>query len=149
MTANRTGDEPTVLELFDLHGRVAIVTGAGGHLGAAMAQSMAEAGARVIVTSRDSQRADTVARGLRHNATREHLGLVLDQTDPDSIDRCIAAALDRTERIDVLVNNAHEPTGSDWQSTTAEDFQRHFANVTGYFLLARHVRNQAVAAKPS
>src|SRR5262249_34398718 len=46
--------------------------------------------------------------------------------------------------IDVLVNNAHEPVATDWTSASADDFNRQLANATGYFLLARHVRDRAV-----
>lgn len=148
MTANENNNEPTVSDLFNLRDRVALVTGAGGHLGSALARALAEAGAQVVVTSRDSQRASEIAGSLPHSAGNPaHFGVALDQTDPVSIDRCIATVQEQAGRIDVLVNNAHEPTGKDWQSITAEEFQRHFANVTGYFLLARHVRNQAVAAQ--
>jgi gluconate 5-dehydrogenase len=47
-------------------------------------------------------------------------------------------------RIDVLVNNGHDALGNDWTDVTAEQFHNHLNNATGYFLLARHVRNDAV-----
>ena len=52
--------------------------------------------------------------------------------------------LQRAGQIDVLVNNAHEAIPHDWETITSDEFNRHFANITGYFLLARHVRNRAV-----
>jgi gluconate 5-dehydrogenase len=136
--------EPSVLEMFSLQGRIALVTGGSGHLGFSFARALAEAGARVAVTSRDLPRAEALARLLPCSDGAEHFGIALDQTDAASIDKCIDEVLRRAHQIDVLVNNAHEPIVGDWQSVTAEDFQRHFANVTGYFLLARHVRNHAV-----
>jgi gluconate 5-dehydrogenase len=139
--------KPTVLELFNLKERVALVTGAGGHLGLPLARALAEAGARVAVTSRDLQRANDVAKSLPYFAGSAHFGVALDQTDPVSIDSCIATVQERAGYIDILVNNAHEPTSEDWQTISAHEFQGHFANVTGYFLLARHVRNHAVAAR--
>jgi len=145
--ANKSNHEPIVLELFDLRDRVALVTGAGGHLGSALAHALAEAGACVAVTSRDLQRAREIADSLPRPAGGKHFGVALDQTAPASIDCCMATVLEQVNHIDVLINNAHEATGKDWQSITADEFQNHFANVTGYFLLARHVRNHAVEAK--
>ena len=49
--------EPTVKQLFDLTGRVALITGASGHLGSALARALAEAGASVVCASRDLTRA--------------------------------------------------------------------------------------------
>ena len=137
--------EPNVLESFGLHGRVAIVTGAGGHLGSALARALAEAGARVAATSREAKRADSVASSLPDPFGVRHFGAALDHTDAGSIDRCVEAVIQAAGRIDVLVNNAHEATTSDWQNIHAEQFNRQLANVTGYFLLARHVHNHAVA----
>ena len=52
-----SGREPTVHELFDLSGKVVLITGGTGHLGSAMARALAEAGASVVLTSRDAARA--------------------------------------------------------------------------------------------
>jgi gluconate 5-dehydrogenase len=139
-----TDFEPSVLEMLSLRGRTALVTGVGGHLGLSLARALAEAGASVAVTSRDLSRAEALAGSLPCSDGAEHFGVALDQTDAASIDECIGEVLRRAHQIDVLVNNAHEPVVGDWQSVTPEDFQRHFTNVTGYFLLARHVRNHAV-----
>jgi NAD(P)-dependent dehydrogenase (short-subunit alcohol dehydrogenase family) len=139
-----------VLKLFDLRGRVALVTGAGGHLGTALASALAEAGCRVICTSRDATRAAAAAAALPDPCAVKHLGLEMDQINADSIDRCIDKAIQAAGGIDVLVNNAHEPVASDWTDVSADQFNRQLANATGYFLLARHVRNRAVErARPA
>lgn len=130
---------------FDLSGRVALITGARGHLGRAMAEALAQAGARVIASSRDREAAETVARSLPHAASRQHLGISIDQLDPDSIDRGFDEAVERTGRIDILVNNGHDPIGEDWRTVTAEQFQRQLGNLTGYFLLARRLRDHVHA----
>ncbi|MDZ4818785.1 MAG: SDR family oxidoreductase [Planctomycetota bacterium] len=144
MPRNETKNEPNVLELFGLRGRVAVVTGAGGHLGNALARALAEAGARVVATSRDPKRAAETAQSLPDSNGIEHFGAALDQTDVDSVDQFFNTVLRKTKHIDILVNNAHEHVMGDWQSISAEDFQHHFANITGYFLLARRVRDHAV-----
>jgi NAD(P)-dependent dehydrogenase (short-subunit alcohol dehydrogenase family) len=136
--------QQNVLQLFDLRGRIALVTGAGGNLGFALASAVAEAGGRVVVTSRDARRAASVAATLPDPHQVRHLGIELDQLDAASIDRCIEKTIEAAGQIDVLVNNAHEKMPSDWTDVTTDLFNRQLANVTGYFLLARHVRNDAV-----
>lgn len=136
--------EPEFEPSFDLRGRVALVTGAGGHLGSAFAQVLAEAGSRVIATSRSAENAASIAAGLPDPHRVQHVGIQLDQMDAESIDQCIDEAIEATGQIDVLVNNGHEATAHDWTDITAEQFNRHLSNATGYFLLARHVRNLAV-----
>ena len=137
--------EPTVQSLFDLTGKTALVTGASGYLGGAMARALAEAGAAVAVSSRDLARARAVAAALPAEQGVVHLGVRLDHLDPDSIQRGFDDAVEAAGQIDVLVNNGHEALADDWTSVTAEQFTRQLANATGYFLLARRLRDHAVA----
>jgi NAD(P)-dependent dehydrogenase (short-subunit alcohol dehydrogenase family) len=141
---SHTDHEPTVHELFDLTGKVALITGGTGHLGSAMSRALAEAGASIVLTSRDAARARTAAEALPRVGTVRHLGLALDQMDPVLLERGVAEALALTGRIDVLVNNGHEGLPNDWTTVTAEQFTRQLANATGYFLLGRLIRNHAV-----
>lgn len=136
---------PTIHQLFDLSGRVALITGGTGHLGSAMAAALAEAGARVIVAGRVADRAEQAALALPHSSRANHFGVAIDQLDEQSIRHGFDRAVERAGRIDVLVNNGHDPTGSDWTSVTAEQFTRQLSNATGYFLLSRLVRDHAVA----
>lgn len=137
--------DPTVQQLFDLTGRTALVTGASGHLGASLAQALAEAGARVVVASRSIDRARATAARLGGAQRGRHLAVALDQLDETSIERGFADAVQQAGRIDVLVNNGHEVLAADWRSVTGEQFSRHLANATGYFLLARWLRDHAVS----
>lgn len=137
--------EPTVRELFDLSGKVALITGGTGHLGSAMSRALAEAGATVVISSRDAARARAAAEALPTVGTARHQGVELDQMDPASIERGFKEVVALTGHIDVLVNNGHEALGNDWTDVSAEQFSRQLANATGYFLLARHVRNHTVA----
>jgi NAD(P)-dependent dehydrogenase (short-subunit alcohol dehydrogenase family) len=140
----QTKREPTVQELFDLTGRVVLITGGTGHLGSAMARALAEAGASVLLSSRDLARARTAAEALPRVGPARHHGIALDQMDPVLLERGVAEALAVTGRIDILVNNGHEGLPNDWTTVTAEQFTRQLANATGYFLLARMIRNHAV-----
>lgn len=139
--------EPAVRELFDLTGRVALVTGASGHLGSAMARALAEAGCQVIVTSRKISTAKKVAQALGSGLERQPLCVTLDQMDEASIQRGFKQAVEMAGHIDILVNNGHELLAADWREVTGAQFTRQLANATGYFLLARLVREHAVQRK--
>lgn len=136
--------EPTIQRLFDLSGKTSLITGASGYLGGAMARALAEAGSRLVVTSRDADRARAVAGTLPDPRGAGHLAFPLDQMDARSIEPAFAEIVDEAGQVDVLVNNGHEPLANDWTDVTAEQFTRQLANATGYFLLARLVRNHAV-----
>jgi gluconate 5-dehydrogenase len=137
-------DATSLERLFDLSGQVALVTGATGYLGSAMAEALAEAGARVVVASRQVAKARAAAEKLGGPQAGRHAAVEIDQMDEASIERGFAAAVELAGQIDILVNNGHEPTAADWRTTTADQFTRQLANATGYFLLARHTRDLAV-----
>lgn len=138
-------DEPTVSHLFDLTGRTALISGASGWLGGAMSRALAEAGARVIVTSRDAEKAAAAAAALPSPGGATHLGVAMDQMDGGSVERGFAEAMDRAGAIDILINNGHEANASDLNSVTREEFDRTLSNATAYFDLARRFRDQVVA----
>jgi gluconate 5-dehydrogenase len=137
--------EPTIQQLFDLNGRTALVTGASGYLGHALARALAEAGASVVVTSRDAERAQQAALSLPVIGTARHHGLRLDHMASDRLADDFAAILADCGTIDVLINNGHEALKADLTACTGEEFTRQLANATGYFLLARMVRDHVVA----
>lgn len=137
--------ERTIQQLFDLTGRVALVTGGCGHLGGAICRALAEAGATVVVASRDRERAAALASTLKVSTGQVHCGIALDHMESASIAAGFQAGVEAAGQIDILVNNGHEPLGADWSSVTGDEFTRQLANVTGYFLLARHLRDHAVA----
>ena len=127
-----TSNPQNVNALFDLTGKVAIVTGATGHLGSAIASALAESGANVIATSRrisDAQ-ASAAALPIVHD-TQKHHGICLDHMDEASInkgfDQCVAVGA----KVDILINNGHEALVSDWTNVSADEFTRQLANVTG------------------
>jgi gluconate 5-dehydrogenase len=144
MTELTAGGEPSIGQLFDLSSRVALITGGTGHLGAAMARALAEAGASVVVTSRDVARAESAASVLPRQAGARHRGLALDHMNPDELPSAFARAVDHAGRVDILINNGHEAHPADWSSVTPGEFSRQLANATGYFTLARLVRDHAV-----
>lgn len=90
---------------FSVTDRVAIVTGASKGLGHGVALALANAGAHVVVTSRDAGHARPVADEIR-GMGRESLPLALEVRSLDSIEAMVGATLDHFGRIDILVNNA-------------------------------------------
>lgn len=140
--------ELTVQQLFDLTGKRALVTGASGYLGGALARALAEAGATVVVSSRQLSRAQAVAESLLTTGATHH-AVEMDHTDEPSIHRGFDEALRLAGGLDILVNNGHDPLAADWTEVTADQFTRQLANATGYFLLARRLHNHAVECKTS
>ncbi len=130
-------NERSIHDLFNLHGRVAVVTGAAGWLGSAMSRALAEAGARVVATSRSAAQAAEFAATLPGNG---HFGLEFEQNDTDSIPALVAGIVERTSRIDILINNAYGGTAPSIDTATAADFDSAYhTGVTAYFMLAREV----------
>lgn len=135
--------ESTVQQLFDMTGRTALVTGATGYLGGALARALAEAGATVVAASRKLSRAEEVVKSLPGD--QPHYGVELDQLDESSIANGFAAAVKVAGSVDVVINNGQQGHAMDLTDVTAEEFSKDLQNATGYFLLARHLRDHVVS----
>jgi len=94
-----------VLEQFDLHGKVAMVTGAGRGLGLAMARALADVGANIVVAELDPETAESAAAELRELGV-ETLAVPTDVTIVTSVQAAVDATVTRFGRLDILVNNA-------------------------------------------
>jgi NAD(P)-dependent dehydrogenase (short-subunit alcohol dehydrogenase family) len=93
-------------DLFDLTGRVAIVTGSTKGIGRAMAQGLAKAGATVVVSSRKQALCDEVAREITASTGSPAVALACHAGEWDQIPQFVEEVRERIGRIDVLVNNA-------------------------------------------
>ncbi len=142
-------EEATIQQLFDLTGKTVLISGASGYLGGAMARGLAEAGARLVVSSRDQSRAQETASQMPDPLQVGHIGVELDHMYEASIEEGFESALKKAGQIDVLVNNGNDPVGADWREVTGDDFSRHLKNATGYFLLARKLRDHIVSRQSS
>src|SRR5580658_5125261 len=91
--------------LFDLSGKVALVTGTSRGLGQYFARALAKAGADLAITSRNKNSLAAIA-GEIHALGRQTFSAELDVRDQSSIQRTIAAIEDHFGKIDILVNNA-------------------------------------------
>ncbi len=96
----------TIQQLFDLTGRVAIVTGGAGLLGKQFSRALAEAGAQVVIASRNQENCGAWAEQLRGEGYAA-LALPLDLTLPESSEALVAVTLEACGRVDILVNNAY------------------------------------------
>jgi 2-deoxy-D-gluconate 3-dehydrogenase len=91
--------------VFDLKGRVAIVTGGNGGIGLGMARGLANAGARIVVAARDAGKSQTAVKDLSERGV-EAAAVATDVTDERAVGRLVDATVERFGRLDILINNA-------------------------------------------
>ena len=92
--------------MFDLAGKIAVVTGGSRGIGRATSIALAEAGAFVLVNYRSNEEAAKQTLSLIEEAGGQAELVCFDVADPDSVDRGLKAAIERHGGIDILVNNA-------------------------------------------
>lgn len=128
-----------ILDRFSLAGKTAVLTGGTGLYGQPFAAALAEAGAHVVVTSRDRARAEEAAAALASTGARVD-GVALDLADPAGIAAASAEIGERFGAVDVLVNNAVHRAGRGIQETTADDWDATSAvNSRGLFLVTQSI----------
>lgn len=93
-------------DLFSLRDRVAVVTGASGHLGTSIARGLARAGASVVLNGRSTETLGALAGRLRAEGLRAEAS-VFDVRDADAVHDAFSQIVTRHGRVDVLVNNAY------------------------------------------
>jgi len=91
--------------MFDLRGRVAVITGGNGGIGLGMARGLAKAGARSVVAARNAEKSAAAIAELKAFGS-EALALPVDVTDKASVDSLFAQVRERCGRLDILINNA-------------------------------------------
>jgi NAD(P)-dependent dehydrogenase (short-subunit alcohol dehydrogenase family) len=122
--------------MFDLHHKVAVVTGAGSGIGAAIAALFARQGARLVVLDR-SDSADRTVEAIR-TAGGDARAVRCDVSSPPEVSRAFAAIARDYDRVDILVNNAGIAHVGTVETTTPDDLDRLYAvNVRGVFLCAQ------------
>jgi NAD(P)-dependent dehydrogenase (short-subunit alcohol dehydrogenase family) len=94
------------MSMFDLSGRVAILTGGAGMLGRQYARTLLEAGAKVVVADRDAAAANDAATRAVAEAGGEAIGWEVDVRLKPSVDAMVAEVDKRFGRLDILINNA-------------------------------------------
>ena len=129
-----------ILDQFKMEGRVAIVTGASRGLGKMMAHTLAEAGASVVVVSRDQETVSAVAAEIASTYGVPCRAVACDVTDQDQVRRLVGTTVDAFGKVDVLINNAGINIRGAIEDLSLEEFRRvQETNVTGPWLLCREV----------
>lgn len=136
-----------IIDLFDLSGKTAIVTGAGQGMGRGIALRLAEAGAQLVIAGRTLSKCENVATEIREKG-REAIAVACDVTSLDDLDKTVAQTMEAFGHIDILVNNAggmHPFTPfvdvrpDTWQGTIDR-------NMKGSYFLTQKCVKQMIAA---
>ena len=145
-------DSPTVQQLFDLTGKVGLITGGARNLGYDMATALAEAGAEVAVTSRTLAQAQEAASKIAARSGHRAMGFACDVRFEGEVSALVDTVLAEFGRIDILINNAGNVVSTPdnnpiWQRPVEEWEFTVDVNMKGVFLVTKHV--VAKAMKPA
>lgn len=134
----------SVLSLFDLSGRVALVTGGSRGLGLQIAEALGEAGAKVMITSRKAQDLEEAAARLQDRGI-DARWIAADASKEDDIRRIVDETLQRLGDIDILVNNAGATWGAPAEDHPIEAWDKVMnLNIRGIFLLTQAVGKRSM-----
>jgi NAD(P)-dependent dehydrogenase (short-subunit alcohol dehydrogenase family) len=127
----------TVLDMFRLDGKVAVVTGASSGLGVAFARALAEAGADVALGARRADRLEDT-KAMVSSLGRRAIAVATDVAKPEDCDALVAAAVDQLGGVDILVNNAGVGTAVPATRETPEEFRAVVdVNLNGCYWMAQ------------
>lgn len=133
-----------VRELFNLTGRVALITGGSRGLGLQIAEALGEMGARLVITARKQAELEEAAAHLRAQGV-EVLPLVCDLADATAITPMVERVLAELGQIDILVNNAGATWGAPAEEHPLAAWQKVIdLNLTGTFLVSQAVGKLAM-----
>lgn len=139
----------SVLDLFSLKGKTALITGGGRGLGATMARGYAEAGiSNLVLCSRKLANCEEVAASIKKDFDVEILALQCDITNETDIEKTVTATLDKFGSIDILINNSGATWGAPVADMPKEAWDKVIdTNVTGTFLMSQAVGRHMIAQK--
>ena len=126
-----------VREMFDLNGKVAIVTGGGRGIGLKMAEGLAEVGANIVLCSRKVENCQKAAQDLAKLGVKT-LAMACDVKSPASIQGVVDKTLEKFGRLDILVNNSGVTWGGAVEEYSLEGWEKVMdTNMTGAFLFSQ------------
>lgn len=130
-------DARTIQNLFDLTGKIALITGGSRGLGLQMAQALGEAGAKVMISSRKAADLEDAVMALQDRGI-DARWIAADVAQPADIQRLAQETLERVGDVDILVNNAGATWGAPAEDHPLEGWDKVMnLNVRGYFLLSQ------------
>lgn len=139
----------SVKQLFDLTGKIALVTGGSRGLGLQMAQALGEMGAKVAITARKAAELEDAAKRLTDLGI-EVLAVPNDLGKLDQIDKLIDVVVERFETIDILVNNAGATWGAPAEDHPGEAWNKVMnLNVNAIFFLTQAVAKRYMIPRRS
>ena len=127
-------------KLFDLSGRVGIITGAAGNLGSKYAEGLSQAGANLVLADIDYQTCKKIGKKIENDYDVKTLSIKLDLNDKSSIKKMISNTVKKFSKIDVLINNAAYQGTTKTRKLKFEEFplsewnKAVSVNLTGIFL---------------
>jgi 2-deoxy-D-gluconate 3-dehydrogenase len=143
-------------KLFDLHGRVALITGGAGLLGSEFCLTLAEAGASVVAADNDKAALDQLVQTLRQDGF-DSFGIDVDVSKPESVNQMIQETINTYGRLDILVNSAaldpkfdplHSEHPNSFEDYPLENWNLALAvNLTGMFLCCQAAVKQMLAQR--
>ena len=136
----------TSQKLFDLTGKVAVITGGNGGIGLGIAMGLAGAGANIVIAARSVEKTAQALEDIRTLGVEAH-GITVDVTQEPAIQRMVTSTIDHMGRLDILVNNSgiavraqpQELTAAQWDSVVD-------VNLRGAFLASKEAYAQMVKA---
>lgn len=127
-------------EMFDLSGRVALVTGGGRGLGKYIAAALAEAGATVVIASRKIKNLEAAAGEIGQKYGTEVVPIGCDLASQNDIEKLVDSIKERFKKIDILVNNAGATWGAPTLDFPLEKWDHIFnVNVRGVWILTQKI----------
>ena len=128
------------IKQFDLHDRVAIVTGGSKGLGKAMAAGLASAGANLVLVSRNQAEVEAAADEISRDYGVQAIGIQADVTSEEQVQGVVDTCIEKFGKIDVLINNAGVNIRGPIDELSLEEFKQVMdINVNGVWLFARAV----------
>ncbi len=134
----------SVQKLFDLTGRVALITGGSRGLGLQIAEAYAEQGAKLVITARKAEQLEETAERLREQGA-EVLALPADLSQPDTPEQLVQQIMGKWEQVDILINNAGATWGAPAEAHPLDAWHKVLnLNLTAAFALSQAVANASM-----